>query len=61
HELQTALSLVKNREFIHYKCAAHILNIAIKHSMQLETTIIKKVRDFVEYLKLKLDIDTHWN
>ena len=34
-------------EFQHYRCAAHILNIAINYGMQLQTTLIEKVRNFV--------------
>src|SRR6266542_5913502 len=34
-------------EFQHYRCAAHILNIAISHEMQLRVRIIDKVKTFV--------------
>src|SRR5215204_5920794 len=36
-----------NKEFQHFRCAAHVLNIAINHRMQLRTEIIDKVRTFV--------------
>ena len=79
-ELKQVFSLLGNNEYTHYRCSAHILNIAVKHSMQLQTEVIEKVRNFVkkvrqsqvlydalqsiciikevEYLKLKLDVDT---
>ena len=38
---------LENQEFVHQRCAAHILNIAVQHGLQLSDPIIKKVRDFV--------------
>nr|CAG8663680.1 6406_t:CDS:2 [Entrophospora candida] len=38
---------LENQEFVHQCCAAHILNIAVQHGLQLSDPIIKKVRDFV--------------
>ena len=34
-------------EFQHYRCTAHVLNIAISHRMQLRVRIINKIRTFV--------------
>ena len=36
-----------NTEFIHQRCSAHILNIAVQHGLQLATSTIMKVRVFV--------------
>ncbi|CAG8627487.1 3060_t:CDS:2 [Acaulospora morrowiae] len=44
-------------EFGHYRCAAHILNIAVNHGMQLQTTLIEKEN----YITPKIDIITCWN
>src|SRR6266498_984573 len=38
-------------EFQHYQCAAHILNIAISHGMQLRVRIIDKVRIFINKIR----------
>ena len=38
---------LKDQEFIHQRCAAHILNIAVQHGLQLSSPLIKKVREFV--------------
>ncbi|CAG8579081.1 2591_t:CDS:2, partial [Scutellospora calospora] len=50
-ELQVALSSLENNNFVHCRCAAHILNIAVKHGMQLETIIIEKVRNFIKKVR----------
>src|SRR6266542_6575029 len=47
-------------EFQHYRYAAHVLNIAISHGMQLRVRIIDKVIT-KDYLKPDLDIATRWN
>ncbi|CAG8504280.1 3608_t:CDS:2 [Scutellospora calospora] len=56
-EQQVALSSLGNYEYTHYRYTAHILNITMKHGMQLKTIIIEKIRNFIK----KLDIDTCWN
>ena len=40
-----------NHEFKHYRCAAHVLNIAINHGMELKVEIISKVRLFVNKIR----------
>jgi hypothetical protein len=50
-ELKQVFSLLGNNEYTHYRCSAHILNIAVKHSMQLQTEVIEKVRSFVKKVK----------
>ncbi|CAG8575206.1 4374_t:CDS:2 [Ambispora gerdemannii] len=40
-----------NCEFQHYYCAAHVLNIAITHGMELSVGIINKVRTFVTKIR----------
>ncbi|CAG8488870.1 12482_t:CDS:2 [Cetraspora pellucida] len=47
-ELQVALLSLGNNEYMHYRCVAHILNIAVKHGMQLKTIIIEKIRNFIK-------------
>lgn len=43
-ELKNSLN---NSELVHQWCAAHILNLAVQHGLQLVSPVIKKVRDFV--------------
>ncbi|CAG8438866.1 3369_t:CDS:2 [Scutellospora calospora] len=43
-ELQQSLT---NHELVHQRCAAHILNIAVQHGLQLVSSVITKVQDFV--------------
>ena len=38
-------------DFCHYRCAAHILNLAINHGMELKAPIIDKVRNFVNKIR----------
>ncbi|CAG8809406.1 12805_t:CDS:2, partial [Racocetra persica] len=40
-----------NYELVHQRCAAHILNIAIQHGLQLASITIKRVRDFVTKIR----------
>ena len=40
-----------DKEFQHFRCVAHVLNIAINHGMQLRTEIIDKVRTFVNKIR----------
>ncbi|CAJ0629238.1 1048_t:CDS:2 [Entrophospora sp. SA101] len=44
----------KNQEFVHQRCAARILNIAVQHGLQLSDPIIKKIPE----LKPDLDVET---
>ncbi len=38
-------------DFHHYRCAAHILNLAINHGMELKAPIVDKVRNFVNRIR----------
>src|SRR6185369_12082256 len=38
-------------DFHHYRCAAHILNLAVNHGMELRAPIIDKVRKFVNKIR----------
>ncbi|CAJ0827982.1 3684_t:CDS:2 [Entrophospora sp. SA101] len=48
---------LENQEFVHQRCAARILNIAVQHGLQLSDPIIKKIPE----LKPDLDVETRWN
>ncbi|CAJ0826170.1 8885_t:CDS:2, partial [Entrophospora sp. SA101] len=45
---------LENQEFVHQRCAARILNIAVQHGLQLSDPIIKKIPE----LKPDLDVET---
>jgi len=51
HELQVVFSSLENNKYMHHRCVAHVLNIAVKHGMQLETVIIEKVRNFIKKVR----------
>src|SRR5438105_11110905 len=38
-------------EFKYYRCAAHILNLAINHGMELKVSVIDKIRKFVNKIR----------
>jgi hypothetical protein len=40
-----------NLEFAHYRCAAHVLNLAVNQGMELLDISISKVRSLMTYLK----------
>ncbi|CAG8627889.1 2722_t:CDS:2, partial [Scutellospora calospora] len=42
-------------EFMHYRCAAHVLNIAVSYGIQYQTPLIDK------YITPKIDVIIRWN
>jgi hypothetical protein len=40
-----------NSNFTHYRCAAHVLNIAVQEGLQLIDDVIGKVRSMMTYLR----------
>ena len=40
-----------NLDFSHYRCAAHILNLAVSKGIQLVNEFIEKVRSLISYIK----------
>ncbi|CAB4477506.1 unnamed protein product [Rhizophagus irregularis] len=48
----------QNLNFAHYRCATHILNFAVNKELNLISESVKKG---IDYLALKLDVNTKWN
>ncbi|CAG8620034.1 7666_t:CDS:2 [Paraglomus brasilianum] len=49
--IKERLSAVGNIEFIHHRCSAHILNIAVQHGLRRVSPIVTKVREFVKKIR----------
>ena len=49
--MTTKLKLMNNYDFTHYRCGAHILNIAVQHGLQVCDQSVDKVRKFMNKVK----------